>query len=199
LYASAYHWHSEVYLMHKEFEKAFAESQIALKHEPYSLIINTHIGINYIYAGKYQEAVNHLQKTIGFDSTFAIAHYYLGIAYIGLKQFDKAQHHLRIAVDFAPGRMNILSTLGYAEGVSGKKEEAKRIEEELIRQAENKYVPAYDMAVMSLGLGLEQQAIEYLEKAFIERGPWMPFIGMNPIFISLRNNPHFQELIGKIE
>ncbi len=199
LYANAYQWHSEVYLMHKEFEKAFKESQTALEHDPYLLIINTTYGTNYMYAGKYQQAIEQLQKTLGFDSTFAIAHYQLGIAYIGLKQYDLAQQHLRTAIRIAPGRTAMLSTLGYAEGVVGHLEEAKRIEKELVHQSQIKYVPAYDMAVMSLGLNDQKKALQYLEKAYTDREPWMPFISMNPIFISLWDNPHFQELIDKIK
>jgi hypothetical protein len=48
-------------------------------------------------------------------------------------------------------------------------------------------------------LGKNEQALQYLEQAFKERGPWMPFLSMDPIFSSLYGNPRFQELVRKVE
>ena len=198
-YANAYHWHSEVMLMRKQFEKAMAESKTALELEPYSPILNMQLGVNYMCQGEYQKAIDPLLKALGFDSTNAISHNRLGMAYIGLKQFDKALLHFRKATDFAPGNSRFLANLGFAEAAAGNKGEAKKIKQVLLSQMETKYVPPYDMAVISLGLGENQEAIQYLELAYKNREPWMPFIGMNPLFGSLKDNPHFQELVRNVE
>ena len=185
-------------VMRKQFDKAIEESKTALEFEPYSPIINMQLGVTYICQGEYQKAVDQLVKTVGFDSTNAISHNRLGMAYIGMKQFDKAQLHFRKATDLAPGNTRFLSNLGFAEAAAGKIDEAKKNKLELVSQMKTKYVPAYDLAVISLGLGEDQEALQYLELAFKNREPWMPFIGMNPLFASLKDNARFQSLVQKM-
>ncbi len=198
-YATAYHWHSEVYVMRKQFNKAIYESEAALQIEPYSLIINTQLGTNYIFAGEFAKAVDQLKKTVEFDSTFAVPHYNLGIAYAGLKQYDMAFIHLHKANTLAPGNTRIMSTLGYVAGMTGKMEETKHIKKELFNIAGNKFVSAFDLAVITLGSGDKKLALQFLQQAFEERGPLMPFIGMNPLFRSLHDEQEFQTLVRKIE
>lgn len=198
-YANAYHWHSEVFILQKQFEAAIRETQAALVLEPYSLIINVQLGTDYLYEGKFTQAIDQFKKTLEFDSTFSIAHYRIGTAYIGLKEYNMAQHHLHIAIELAPENTRFLSALGFAKSLAGKKDETRQIQQELLRQSKAKYVPSYDLAVVSLGLGEDQKALQYLEQAYSDREPWMPFIEMNPLFGSLKNNPQFQELVMKIE
>ncbi len=194
----AYHWHAEVLIADKQFEKAFEESQVALTYEPYSLIINSQLGKHYIYAGHYDKAIRQLRKVIDFDSTFAIAHRELGIAYLAMKDYNNALSHLRKANNFATEKANILAALGYAEAKAGKREVALRIEQELLQMAKVRYVPADDLAVISLGLEKKDQALQYLDLAIRDRCPWMPFLGMDPIFNSLKENSKFQALLQKV-
>ena len=198
-YASAYHWHSEVLILRKQYEAALQESKTALEIDPYSLIINSQYGKHLSYSGKLSMAVEQLLKTIEYDSTFVLTFWQLGIVYTEMKQFDKALFYLHKAVELAPGNLRILATSGYVEAIAGKKEEAKRIEKELLLMAQKNYVSQQDLALISLGLGYEEKALQYLAKAFLEREPWMPFIGLSPLFSSLRGNPEFQALVHKLE
>ena len=198
-YAYAYHWHAEVLSIQKQFKSAVQSAQTALKIEPFSIIINAQLGTDFMYAGDMQNSVAQYQKTVEIDSTSALGHYFLGIAYIGLKQFDKALQHLHKAISLDPNNIGILATAAYAEGIAGNRSEAIRIEKDLLKQAQNNYVPSYELAIVELGLGKNEQALHYLEQAFTERGPWMPFLSMNPLFSSLKEDKRFQELVRKIE
>lgn len=198
-YANAYHWHAEVYDLRHEFELAHAESKKALEKDPYNLIINAQLAMNYNYAGRYPEAIVHSKKTLLFDSTFAVSHYHLGIAYIGLRKFDTAYTHFQLATKLSSGNTRFKAAIGFAAGMGGKKVEAKAVQEELLRQSQNKYVPAYDLAVVSLGLGDTQQALQHLEQAYLNREPWMPFIHMNPLFASLHGNAQFERIVKQIK
>ncbi|MFB3091330.1 MAG: tetratricopeptide repeat protein, partial [Gammaproteobacteria bacterium] len=136
-----------------------------------------------------------LNKTIEFDSTFAYARYDVGIVYVELRQFDRAVFNLRKANALSPNDTRILSALGFAEGLAGNEEETQRIENTLLERAKQNYVSSQDIAVISLALGKKDQALEYLERAFLERGPWMPFLSLNPLFSSLYDHPRFQSLL----
>ncbi|OGU71250.1 MAG: hypothetical protein A2V93_12795 [Ignavibacteria bacterium RBG_16_34_14] len=197
-YANGYHWYSEVLVLRGEFERAYQQSQHALELDPYSLIINAQLGQHYQRGGEFQKAIDQLQKTLEFDSTFAYAYYDLGIAYIALNQFNDALNYFRKAYSLAPEDTRILSGLAYSEGLTGSKENAERLGKVLLKRAVSKYVSSYDLAVISLGLGQKDKALEYLEKAYEERGPWMLFLKLNPLFNSLSDDFRFQELFRRI-
>ncbi|HEY3386277.1 MAG TPA: adenylate/guanylate cyclase domain-containing protein [Saprospiraceae bacterium] len=198
-YANAYHWHSEVYAMLHEFEKAIEESRKALEHDPYNVSINMQLGKNYIYAGQYKLALEQLQKTLAFDSSSSIVHYNLALAYLALKELDKALVHAEKAIEFGQGNTRMMVASGYVKAVSGNKDEAESMYNDLLQQSKTRYVPAYDLATLSVGLGNEEQAMLHLTQAFNNKEPWMPFLDMNPLFIPMKANPTFDQLVEKIE
>jgi serine/threonine-protein kinase len=198
-YANAYHWHSEVSDILGKFDEAIADSRKALSLDPYNIIINNQMGKNMIYKGDMAQAVEQMQKTLLFDSTSAFAHYNTGIAFIGLKQYDQALHHLQISIALAPGNTRSIAALAFVEAAMGNKSGAKRLYDDLLVQAKSKYIPAYDLAVMEIGLGDIPKAMLSLEQAYKNHEPWMPFTRMNPLFSSVYGNKQFQEIVEKIK
>ncbi len=198
-YASAHHWYAEVCDMRKDFEQANVHSRLALQQEPYLGIINSQLGTNYLYAGKTTEAKAQLLKTIQYDSTFSIPYYYLGIIYGLEQQYNKAIESMETARRLAPGRMRMYCALGWANGIAGNHEKAKQIFNEAQAMQKTRYVAAYDLAIAALGVGETTEAMDYLEEAYHEREPWMPFIGMNPLFETLKKYPQFEALVNKIK
>jgi hypothetical protein len=51
-----------------------------------------------------------------------------------------------------------------------------------------------------LALSIAAQIVPgmYLERAFDERSFWMPFLNVDPLFDSLRADPRFRDLLGRI-
>ena len=54
------------------------------------------------------------------------------------------------------------------------------------------------MAALAARLGEKDDAFQYLERAFDERSFWMPFLNIDPLFDSLRADPRFRDLLGRI-
>jgi tetratricopeptide (TPR) repeat protein len=187
-----------MFALRGDFQRAYQEAHRALEIDPYAIIINSQLGENYRRGGEFQKAIDQSQKTIEFDSTSAQSHYAIGFVYIALKQSDSAVFYLRKADLLAPTDTRYLSALGFAEGMAGNNNEAQRIQKVLLDHADQKYVPAYDLAVAALGAGKKDRALKYLEQAYEERGPWMPFLIYNPIFDTLRSESDFKTLLDKI-
>jgi hypothetical protein len=59
-------------------------------------------------------------------------------------------------------------------------------------------VPAYDIAMVYLGLGQKEQAYQLLEKGLEERSAWMVYLNLDSRLDGLRSDPRFIELVRRV-
>lgn len=197
-YATAHHWYSECLNIKGLHEKAIAESKKAHELDPYSLIITTSVGWNYFCARMYNDAIAQYGRALELDSTFVVARYDLGMALAKVSQFDAAIQELNKATALEPDNPRLIGMLGHVYGLAGKTTEARKLLTLLKDSSSLQHVSAYDVAMVYLGLGNNQEAIDWLKKASIERSPLLPFIGVDPMFDALRSEPRFSLLLKKI-
>ena len=88
--------------------------------------------------------------------------------------------------------------LGHAYAMSGKRAEAQKVLAELKELLKGRYVPAYEIAIVYVGLGDKAQALEWLEKAYEDHSFRLTFIKTWPELDSLRGEPRFQELLRRM-
>lgn len=88
-----------------------------------------------------------------------------------------------------------LSILGYGYGVAGRGGDAGRVRDEL--QALPDARPA-DLALVHLGMGNHDKALDALERAVDERSSLMILLGVDPIFDPLRGRPRFEKLLTRV-
>jgi serine/threonine protein kinase/Tfp pilus assembly protein PilF len=197
-YGTAYQWMSEVMQHRLQFDSAIAYSRRALDLEPYSLIFNVTLGELLARRGEFEKSADQLRKALDFDSTFAIGHYEFGVTLVGLKKYEDAAREFRISAALIPSSQKILAALCFAEGMAGHMEEARDLEKRVQSAAAKEYVPSYDLAVVALSFGDKGRAVGYLNRSVTERGPFLPFINSDPLFISLRNEPEFASILERI-
>ena len=65
--------------------------------------------------------------------------------------------------------------------------------------AKQTYVSSYDLAILYVGLGDKEHALEQLHKAYEDRAGWIMDINVEPIFDSLRSDPRFAELVSRMK
>jgi tetratricopeptide (TPR) repeat protein len=189
---------SEVMQHRLQFDSAIAYSRRALDLEPYSLIFNVTLGELLARRGEFEKSADQLRKALDFDSTFAIGHYEFGVTLVGLKKYEDAAREFRISAALIPSSQKILAALCFAEGMAGHMEEARDLEKRVQSAAAKEYVPSYDLAVVALSFGDKGRAVGYLNRSVTERGPFLPFINSDPLFISLRNEPEFASILERI-
>jgi tetratricopeptide (TPR) repeat protein len=81
---------------------------------------------------------------------------------------------------------------------SGDRHKALEILNEFVKRSNQEYVPALNFAQIYAGLGDNEQALAWLDKACNERAVWIPFLNVDLKFDPLRTNPRFQELLKKV-
>jgi tetratricopeptide (TPR) repeat protein len=198
-YATAYHWISNGPLCAlAEFDRAITEGKRAVELDPLSMINNADLGNVYFYAHRYDEAISAVRKSLEIDPHSYVAHYYLGqiLQAKGELTGAIAQYKKSVELDDDPGA---LALLGQAYARSGKRDEAQKILERLTEQGKTRYVSAYNMALMFLGLGDKEHAIAALERAYAEgAGNDIITIKVDPMLDDLRGQPRFEALVQKI-
>jgi len=167
-YATAHHWISSGPLTAlARFDRAIAEGRRAVELDPLSLVNNVDLGWVYFAARRYDEAIAQMRKTIEIDSRFYLAHYYLGEAFQLKGQLADAIAEYRKAVELDDDPF-ALALLGQAYARAGQRDEAQKILTRLTEEAKSRYVSAYAVALMFIGLGDKEQAMDALERAFRE-------------------------------
>jgi serine/threonine-protein kinase len=198
-YGTAHHWYGEALGMMGRFEDGVKELQLARQVDPLSPIISADLGKLFFLARQPDKAIEELQKALELDPDLPLAHVFLGLAYNKKGLRDKAAAELeRIAM--MPGSRAIFkATLGFVYGQSGRVANARNILSELLTSRSSKrYVSPFHIALVYVGLGENDKAIEWLETAKQERDPFLMYIPVDPNFDSLRGDARFSELLSQI-
>jgi hypothetical protein len=90
------------------------------------------------------------------------------------------------------------AALGHLYGVAGNADEARAVYEGLMTRAQKTYVPSYDIALVCIGLGWHDQALEKLAQAYQERSGWMTYLKVDPFLDPLRNDVRFLDLLRRV-
>jgi TolB-like protein/DNA-binding winged helix-turn-helix (wHTH) protein/Tfp pilus assembly protein PilF len=175
-------------------QDSITEINRALQLDPLSLSINFSYGWRLYLARNYDQAVAQLKTTLEMDPNFVLAHLVLGQTYEEKGQFDLAIAELKQATSLAPHSPLMLAALGRAYALGGEKGNAEKILSQLKEQSAQHYVSPFYMALVLSGLRLNDQALDWLERAYQERSNGLIFLNVDPELDSLRPNPRFQEL-----
>jgi hypothetical protein len=70
--------------------------------------------------------------------------------------------------------------------------------EKLLERSKRTYVPAYDIAVVYVGLRDEDKAFDWLAKALEERSGFLVYIKCDRRFDVLRSDPRYEALLKRI-
>ena len=197
-YATAHHWLMFSHLALGHFDPAIAEGKRALELDPLSLIINADFAWAYFCARRFDEAERQARKTLEIDPNFFRVHYYLGEVLQFKGRLAEAIPEYQKAFDLN-GDPYSLGMLGQAYARNGQKDEAQKVLAELNEQAKSRYVAPYAVALVYLGLGQKERALDELERAY-QRGEtnYLFRVKVDPILDDLRGNLRFEALAEKI-
>jgi tetratricopeptide (TPR) repeat protein len=179
-------------------ERSIAEGKRSVELDPLSLINNADLGWDYINARRYDEAIAQCRKTVEIDSHFYLARYYLAEGLQLKGKLTEAIVEYRAAVDLNDDPL-ALAFLGQAYARAGQRKKAQEILERLTEEAKSRYVSGYSFALVRLGLGDKEAAMDALEQAYRNgEGADIYIIRVDPFLDDLRDHPRFEALAEKI-
>jgi TolB-like protein/class 3 adenylate cyclase/Tfp pilus assembly protein PilF len=197
-YATAHQWLGLGHSSLGHFDQAIAHFKRAVELDPLSLIINADFSWAYLTARRFDDAEAQARKTIKMDPRFYRAHYYFG-AVLQLKgNVPGAIPEFQKSFDLN-GDPYSLAMLGQAYARDGQRDEAQKILARLSEEAKSRYVAPYALAVLYVGLGEKEHALDELERAYQEGDTNRLFvIKVDPFLDDLRDHPRFQALLQKV-
>ena len=197
-YATAYQRYSLYLMAMGRAEDSVGQIDKARELDPLSISINFSLGWRFYMARQYDRAIQQLRNTLEMDPSYELPHLVLGLSYAQKGDFGLAIPELRKAVELSHGTALMTSALANVYARSGNKAEAERLLGDLISESKRQYVSPYYFAVVYVGLGKPEEAINWLEKAFADRSNGLVFLKVEPELDSLRSNPRFVALQRKL-
>jgi len=202
-YALAHTWYGENLAAMGRFGEAIAEAKRAEAEDPLSLTISTNIGLISYLAGQNDQAIEAFKKAIEIDPNFPRAHFRLGNAYRQKGLYQQALAEYQKAVQLsgggdAYGDQYYDASVGEAYAILGNTREARKVLDRLIRRSKNRYVPAYGIALINVGLGERDHVFEWLQRAYDERSTSMAYLKVDPAWNDLRSDPRFAAIARSI-
>jgi len=194
-YEIAHLWYSNLLLELGRLPEALAEARTAQQLDPLSAFTNDNLAAILYYAGEFDQAVEQCQKTLEIDPASHQAHRHLGQVYIQERRYPDAVSELKKAVELSPGSTEALAELGYVLGISGKKEEARQILLELQDSSQHRAVSSYHLAIVHIGLGERELALQSLRKAVDDHSPGVVHLKVSPFFQEFRSDQRFERML----
>ena len=175
-------------------DEAYSEWKRATELDPVTPLVNVGPGAVLFLQRQYDRAIAELQKTLELDPNYFWTHFVLGIAYLQKGEYGKATAALDRGnvPPFRDGH------LGYAYAVSGQPEKARKLIEELQAGYHPEHQVPYHLAMIYFGLGENDQAFEWLDKACEQRSTQLWWIKTIPVLDSVRTDPRFQNILRRM-
>ncbi|OFV85448.1 MAG: hypothetical protein A3D93_02870 [Acidobacteria bacterium RIFCSPHIGHO2_12_FULL_67_30] len=197
-YGPAHHWYSHLLLSMGRFDESLTESQRFVELDPLSPAPHLHLGLHYLIARQYDECIRQELKTLQMDPNYILAHSQLGQAYLFKGMYAEALRELEKARELSGGDKTNTARLAHAYGVAGRKDEARKLLQELLSTPGHGQEIPGGVAIVYLGLGENEKALEWLLKAYEKQPYWSADLKVDPLFDPLRSDPRFQALLRRL-
>jgi tetratricopeptide (TPR) repeat protein len=179
------------------FDEGMRELELGLAIDPLSPQIYWSYALAFFLAGKHEQAVEEIQKTLEMDRDYQPALYLLGRSYEELGQLSEAIAVLENLLNLNDAPV-FLAEIGRAYALAGRYQEARKVLNDLNDQSKQRYVSAYSRAAVYLALDDRIFTLACLEQAYEERCEMMTWLKVDPAFDSIRTDLRFLNLVRRV-
>ncbi|HUU17108.1 MAG TPA: protein kinase [Sedimentisphaerales bacterium] len=180
------------------FDKAIDMMQTAVTLDPHSQVLNNQLANMYRFSGHFERAVEQREKTLELAPGFVIALSDLAEDYLSMSMYPEAIASVEKAMSLAGRTPLLIAMLGRAYAISGRKDEAEILLQELKDKAKSEYVLPIYFAALYGDLGNADEAFRWLKKVYQERHFGMFSLRIPSSLKPLRLDPRFDDLLERM-
>jgi serine/threonine-protein kinase len=197
------------FLMHLgRFDESLQKAEKARELNPLSNIVQNNIGMTYLCARRYPEAIEQLEKTAAENPQFSLPRWLLSHAYEGIGNMEKAFEADLKALEIEGGKEFAakLREQRQAGGISAAYRfwlnETIRAKETGRRnptgETQDSNVTALDVARRAATVKDREQTLRWLERALQEGDPILGYVRFFARYDFVRDDPRFQAIVQKM-
>ena len=195
---SAQSWYGDFLVDMRRFDEARAAYTRAHDTDPRwlePLILAANV---YTFTGQPTMAIVEQRRTLESEPNYGLGIHYLGRSYLASRDWPSAIEYLRKSNALIGAVPFTLGDLGFALAVSGQRDEAIRMRDELIARRGKSYYPAFPIAEIEVGLGNTDAALDWLERAVDERHTGFYLPSADSVWDAIRATPRFRALMARM-
>ena len=192
-------WYANLLMSRARMNEALEQVYTARDLDPFSLVVNTNVGWILDWAGRPEDAVAQLRRTLLLDSTYVQARVRLASALFDAGQSSRALDEAKRVVTATDSAAPAVTFLAVQYATAGQRETARRLLRQLIDRSRRQYVPSAPLSQLYAALGDNEAALRALEKALSERSNAIAYLRVDPGFARLRHDVRFQGLLARAE
>ncbi|MCA1626898.1 MAG: hypothetical protein LC742_02905, partial [Acidobacteria bacterium] len=145
----------------------------------------------------FDESIAAFRKTLEAEPRFAYGRLTFAwvLRHVGLH--EEAIAEAQRALELAGESQFYMVGLGNAYAAAGRREAAHEVLRQLHEMSATRYVSPYHLALIHCHLGDREGSLAALEQAFAVRDGWLIWLGVEPQFDPLRDDPRFIDLLRR--
>lgn len=178
-------------------DEAMQHMEIAIKLDPFNTLYKAIYGMNLNFTRQYDKAIAILEPTLKTSPHDPVALSTLRTTYHMKGMYAKALDVWKASYD-AKGDQEAVEVLAKGEAEGGYHKALEELAELLIDRSDSTFVTPWQIATIYTRAGQKDKALVWLEKAFAYHDTNMPYIGVDPIFDILKDDPRFSNLLKKM-
>jgi eukaryotic-like serine/threonine-protein kinase len=195
-YSTAHHWYAHYLAAVGRVDEAVAEMKRARELDPFGITVNIWLATTLYYSRQYDQAVKQYRRTLELYPDWSDLHNSIGDCYALKGQLSEAVAEWEKGLQLS-GEDQLADSLRKAYAAGGYTGYLRKRLDQLKVTAQTKRAAPLDFAYAYAKLGDKEHTLEWLEKAYDERAPWL-YLKAEPIFDGLHEEPQFKDLVRRM-
>jgi serine/threonine protein kinase/tetratricopeptide (TPR) repeat protein len=179
-------------------DAAVTEFRRSLDLDPLAPGRTFNVGFGLYYARRHDESIAQLKKALELYPGVIWAHMMLGCNYAQKHMYSEAVAECAKALESSGKDPTVLGDCGNVYALAGRRQQALSLLDRLKNLSVRRYVDPSNMALVYDGLGDNDNAMIWLERAYTQRSAGICGVGFELWSEKLRSDPRFQNLLRRM-
>jgi adenylate cyclase len=196
-YATAHHWYSLLLFTIGRLNEGIEEAGIAHVLDPLSPVVSMGLVQAYLFAGKYDEAIDECRRHLDMHPELVVAHDFLIHLHVQKGAFGEASREADTLEKLSERKAEAMAHKAYVEAAQGWRGEARKRIEEIDDGPGTEYSnPTVFITVWSI-LGDNDRAYEWAERSLEDGKIAFPSLRFSPDLVAFRSDGRYGQLLAK--